>query len=67
MKRVIVIDMAGEESREEPVIWATPPESVKKEVLYAPSEDLLLQTVTDGPSTEKRHIYGALFEEYFKR
>lgn len=67
MKRVIVIDMAGEESCQEGVVTAAAPESRKDEMLYAPSEDLLLQTVTDEPFREKRPLYSALFEEYFKR
>lgn len=66
MKRVIVIDMVGEENCQEAAVKAAAPER-KEQMLYAPSEGLLLQTVTDEPSRGKRHLYSALFEEYFKR
>lgn len=67
MKRVIVIDMAGDGCADEAVRAEAAPVERKKEELYAPAAGLLLETVSEEPSFETQAFYKTLFDEYFKR
>lgn len=67
MKRVIVIDMAGEGCDHEAVRTEAYPVERQKEALHAPAEGLLLETVSEELSFETRAYYKSLFDEYFRR
>ena len=68
MKRVIVIDMVGEEGTNAAVSIEAVPVERKKEGFYAPAVGLSLETVVcEGPSFETQAFYKTLFDEYFKR
>ena len=68
MKRVIVIDMVGEEGATDAVRIEAAPVERKKEGFYAPAVGLSLETVVcEEPSFETQAFYKALFDEYFKR
>ncbi|MCC6502527.1 MAG: hypothetical protein IT362_05250 [Deltaproteobacteria bacterium] len=68
MKRVIVIDMVGEEGETDAVRIEAAPIERKREGFYAPAADLALETIVcERPSFETQSFYKTLFDEYFKR
>ena len=68
MKRVIVIEMVGEEGESDVVRTEAAPVERKREGFYAPAAGLALETVVcEGRSFEAQSFYKTLFDEYFKR
>ena len=67
MRRVIVIDMVGEEGVDEAVRIEAAPVERRREVYYAPAVGLSLETVCEERSFETQAFYKTLFDEYFKR